>query len=91
MSTKIYGGSPDREDFFTKLSFSALMVELGDKENIMMDNLQLQVRANRNVVRFEKEIGRWIGSKTDQELISFILMWVALIYATILSYRSFPG
>lgn len=50
------------------------MVELGDKENIMMDNLQLQVRTNRNVVRFEKEIDRWIGSKTDQELISFILM-----------------
>lgn len=74
MSTKIYGGTPEREDFFTKLSFSALMVELGDKENIMMDNLQLQIKTNNNVVRLEKEVDRWLGSKTNQELINFILM-----------------
>lgn len=74
MSTKIYGGTPEREDFFTKLSFSALMVELGDKENIMIDNLQLQIKTNNNVVRLEKEVDRWLGSKTNQELINFILM-----------------
>lgn len=74
MSTKIYGGTPEREDFFTKLSFSALMVELGDKENIMMDNLQLQIKTNNNVIRLEKEVDRWLGSKTNQELINFILM-----------------
>lgn len=50
MSAKIYTAQLEHEDFFTKLSFSALICELADKENIMMHNIQLQGKPTRNNV-----------------------------------------
>ncbi len=50
MSTSIYTPPLEQEDFFTKLSFSTLICELGDKENIMLDNMQLYAQPN-NVVK----------------------------------------
>lgn len=56
MSAKIYTAAIDHEDFFTKLSFSALICELGDKENIMLGNIQLPEKPSRNVMRLDREV-----------------------------------
>lgn len=74
MSAKLYTATVEQEDFFTRLSFSALMCELGDKENIMMDNMQLPAKPTRNVAKLDREVERWLGAKTDRELINIILM-----------------
>lgn len=72
MSTVLTAGM-EKEDFFTRLSFSNLMCELGDKENLTMGNMQLHPNAS-NVVKFDREVERLFGGKSEEELINYILM-----------------
>lgn len=91
MSTWINKPIPDHEDFFTKLSFSTLICELGDKENIMMENISLNHQSITNTTKIDREIERWLNFKTDQELIHLILMWAYLIiFHQIIHYHDFP-
>lgn len=62
----------ETEDFFTKLSFSALICELSDKENFMLENIALP--QNTSAIRVDREVERWLNSKSDQELINLIFM-----------------
>jgi len=72
MSTNSYN-SGDSEDFFTKLSFSTLMTELSDKENIMIENMALPTKPV-GITKVDREVERWLNSKSDQELINLIMM-----------------
>lgn len=58
------------EDFFTKLSFSALMGELGEADSYSPASFPPM----DNAVKIGKELDRMWGNKSDQELINLILM-----------------
>jgi hypothetical protein len=68
------------DDFFTKISFSTLMGELDDKENLMMHhNMSLHctsapTHAYPQTVRIQRDIERLWTNKKDEELINLILM-----------------
>jgi hypothetical protein len=78
MSTKAYDLKLDSEDFFTKISFSTLMGELDDKENLMIHhNMTMHNRSAHpfsQAVRIERDLERIWNAKKDEELINLILM-----------------
>jgi hypothetical protein len=49
------------------------MTELNDKENIMMENLALPEKPV-SITKVDREVERWLNSKSDQELINLIMM-----------------
>lgn len=59
------------EDFFTKLSFSALIGELGETDSYSPFPQKHQMD---NTVKIGKDLDRMWGTKSEQELINLILM-----------------
>lgn len=76
MAARIQNSPLFKDDYFTKISFSELIGELRDKENVMLENIQLQPTSERssNVVKFDRQVEKWLGNKSDSELINTILM-----------------
>lgn len=55
-----------KEDFFTQLSFSTLICELGDKENIMMNHLEIKNQyQHKSVVKITKDFDKLLQNSSD--------------------------
>ena len=75
MSVRLQAQWGQKEDFFTKLSFSTLIGELNDKENIMINHKDLYLnRQNSQIAKFSKDSEKWINAKTDEDLINILLI-----------------
>jgi hypothetical protein len=72
MSVRVCESPFDTEDFFTKLSFSALIGELGETDTY--SPFPARQQDLNNSVKIGRELERLWNSKSDQELINLILM-----------------
>jgi hypothetical protein len=76
MATRLQLATPEKEDFFTRLSFSALIGEFSDKENIMRNDMELPRGGHGSspTVRLARDAERWLALRSEQELINIVLM-----------------
>jgi hypothetical protein len=65
------GTFTENDDFFTNISFSALMGELSDKENIAM-NLPELIPPQHQRIRIKCEVERIWNAKENQQFINKI-------------------